>query len=121
MEDTSKNAVKQAAAQTRWPSHNEAKQRVGAPIARRIGAQPIVVAGIRGALIDILEASLQRLVGADTEVYDFSVERDRLSAMLADLRAGRDICVQGWKIPRELRPANGKVLQLIDDKLVPDA
>jgi hypothetical protein len=29
MEDTSKNAVKQAAAQTRWRSHNEAKQRVG--------------------------------------------------------------------------------------------
>jgi hypothetical protein len=64
---------------------------------------------------------LQRLVGTDTEVYDFSMERDRLSAMLADIRAGRDVCIQGWQIPRERRPANVKVLQLINDKLVPDA
>jgi hypothetical protein len=90
-------------------------------MARRIGAEPIEVARVRGALIDNLEASLDRLVGADTDVYDFSVERDRLSGMVADLRAGRDVCVQRWQIPRELRPADGKVFRLIDDKLVPDA
>jgi hypothetical protein len=90
-------------------------------MARRIGAQPVEVAGVRGALIDNLEASLDRLVGADTEIYGFSLDRDRLSGMVANLRAGRDVCVQGWQIPRELRPASGKVFQLIDDKLVPDA
>ncbi len=89
-------------------------------MARRIGAQSVEVAGIRGALIDNLERSLDRLVGADTDVYDFSVERERLAGMVADLRAGRDVCVQGWQIPLQLRPPSGKVFRLIDDKPVPD-
>ena len=49
------------------------------------------MAGVRGALSANPEASLDRLSGADTDVYDFSVERDRLAGMVADLRAGRDL------------------------------
>jgi hypothetical protein len=88
-------------------------------MARRIKPQSAEVAGIRGALIDSLQASFDRLVGADNDIYDFSVERDRLAGMVADLRAGRDVCVQGWQIPRGLRPDTAKVFTVTGNQLVP--
>jgi hypothetical protein len=88
-------------------------------MARRIKPQSAEVAGIRGALIDSLQASFDRLVGADNDIYDFSVERDRLAGMVADLRAGRDVSVHVGQIPRELRPDTGKVFTLRGDQLVP--
>ena len=62
-------------------------------MARRIAAQPVEVSGIRGALIVDLEAALNRLIGADSEIYDFSWERDWLAEKLRDLRA-RARCVR---------------------------
>jgi hypothetical protein len=87
-------------------------------MARRIKPQAVEVAGIRGALIDSVQASFDRLVGADNEVADFSVERDRLAGMVADLRAGRDVSVHVGQIPRELRPATGKVFTVTGNALV---
>jgi hypothetical protein len=88
-------------------------------VARRRRSEPASVDGLRDALIDSLQASFDRLVGADNEVYDFSVERDRLAGMVADLRAGRDVSVNVGQIPRELRPADGKVFTLTGNQLVP--
>ncbi len=73
-------------------------------MACRIAAQPVEVSGIRGATIVDLEAALNRLIGADSEIYDFSWERDWLAEKLRDLRAGRDVYVPGWRLPREHRP-----------------
>lgn len=70
-------------------------------------------------MTESLEASLDRLLGADSEAYRFSVERKQLAEMLADLRAGRDVCVPGWRIPGGLRPDRCKVFTLSGDQLVP--
>jgi hypothetical protein len=78
-------------------------------MARRIAAQPVELSGIRGALIVDLEAALNRLIGADSEIYDFGWERDWLAEKLRDLRAGRDVYVPGWRLPREHRPAGAEV------------
>jgi hypothetical protein len=88
-------------------------------MARRIAAQPVEVSGIRGALIVDLEAALNRLIGADSEIYDFSWEHDWLAEKLRDLRAGRDVYVPGWRLPREHRPAGAEVFWLRDDELHP--
>jgi hypothetical protein len=87
-------------------------------MARRIGAQPIEVAGVRGAVIAKFQRRIDRLPES-SEVYDFTAERDQLLARIAGLEAGEDVEVQGWEIPRELRPASGKVFRLTGDQLVP--
>jgi hypothetical protein len=88
-------------------------------VARRIAAASIEVAGIRGALIRHLEGSLDRLVGADTDAYDFGIEREQLAELLEDLAAGRDAYVPAWRIPREHRPASGRLFWLTGEQLVP--
>jgi hypothetical protein len=90
-------------------------------MARRIRPPAVEVAGIRGVLVDALQVSLDRLVAADTDVYDFALEREGLAGVLDGLRSGRDVCVQGWQIPREFRPARGKVFRLTGDQLIPES
>ena len=88
-------------------------------MARRIAAQPAEVSGIRGALIVDLEATLNRLIGADSEIYDFSWERDWLAEKLRDLRAGCNVYVSGWRLPREHRPAAAELFWLRGDEVHP--
>ena len=88
-------------------------------MARRIAAQPVELSGIRGVLIVDLEAALNRLIGADSEICDFSWERDWLAEKLRDLRAGRDVYVPGWRLPREHPPAGAEVFWLRGDELHP--
>lgn len=88
-------------------------------MARRIAAQPAEVSGIRGALIVDLEAALNRLIGADSEIYDFSWERDWLAEKLRDLRAGCNVYVSGWRLPREHRPAAAELFWLRGDEVHP--
>ena len=73
-------------------------------MARRIAAQPVEVLAIRGAVIVDLEAALNRLIGADSVIYDFSWERDWLAEKLRDLRA-RARCVRAGLAAAARTPA----------------
>ena len=88
MEDSSKDPVKQRRHSLGGGLTTRPRRGRGRSMARRIAAQPAEVSGIRGALIVDLEAALNRLIGADSEIYDFSGERDWLAEKLR-------ICVPG--------------------------
>lgn len=72
-------------------------------MARRMRPETAVaVHGIRGLQAACFRARLDRLIGADSVVYDFSAERDQLARRIAALEVGEAVSLQAWELAGEL-------------------
>ena len=78
-------------------------------MARKVAVVEADTPSLRGHLIDKCRRDIERLP-TESEIYDFSAERDRLLDRLAGLQAGRPVEVHRLEIPAEILPPRGHLL-----------
>ena len=99
-------------------------------MARRIRAETALkISGVRKLQVAKFRADIAKLP-TSTEIYDFSLQRDRLLGKIEALEAGKDVRLQGFQLADELLEVAGmrhrfdrfapKLWRITGDELVPD-
>lgn len=90
-------------------------------MARKIGADPNLVVGLREHLAARCRATIAKLAHAtDTGLYDFSADLERQRDRLIDLQTGRDVLAYRFELGDFAPPRDGRhVFTLRGDRLVP--